>query len=379
MADSSEPLEEARAWLRLVCTPGVSSAMARALLTQIGLPQAVLSAGLGAVSKVVGKDAALKLTSELQAEDRQRIDAALAWLEQGAGFLVTLADADYPKQLLNIADPPVLLYARGNRALLGRDAVAIVGSRNPTPQGERNAEDFARALSQAGLAVVSGLALGVDAAAHRGGLAGEGSTIAVTGTGIDRIYPSRNKELAHDIAERGLILSEYAFGTPPLKENFPRRNRIISGLSHGVLVVEAAVQSGSLITARMAGEQGREVLAIPGSIHSPQSRGCHALIKQGAKLVESAEDVLEELRQQARRTRVSADVDRDEEEGDNPLPAGPLGKLLAAMGYEPIDIDELCRRTGDDAATLAAQLLDLELEGRVGRLPGGMFQRIERA
>jgi DNA processing protein len=379
MADSSEPLEEARAWLRLVCTPGVSSAMARTLLAQIGLPQAVLSAGLSTLGKLVGKDVALKLTSELQAEDRQRIDAALAWLELGAGFLVTLADSDYPKQLLNIADPPVLLYARGDRALLARDAVAIVGSRNPTPQGERNAEDFARALSQAGLAVVSGLALGVDAAAHRGGLAGEGSTIAVIGTGIDRVYPSRNKELAHDIAGRGLILTEYAFGTPPLKENFPRRNRIISGLSHGVLVVEAAVQSGSLITARMAGEQGREVLAIPGSIHSPQSRGCHALIKQGAKLVESAEDVLEELRLQARRARVSADDSRDEQEADHPVPTSPFGKLLAAMGYEPIDMDELCRRTGEDAATLSAQLLELELEGRVGRLSGGRFQRIERA
>jgi DNA processing protein len=287
-------------------------------------------------------------------------------------------------QLLEIADPPVLLYARGRRELLNMPSVAIVGSRNTTPQGQSNAESFAKALAQAGVTVVSGLALGIDAAAHRGALAAanpKASTIAIVGTGIDRLYPARNKDLAHTISERGLILSEYALGTPPLQGNFPRRNRLISGLSRGVLVVEAAVQSGSLITARLAAEQGREVMAIPGSIHSPMSRGCHALIKQGAKLVESAQDVLEELHLQnyilplsyndlPSNIKTSDDIDNGVST-ENPI--------LQALGYDPMELDELSRRTGCDAATLSAQLLELELMGEVARLPGGRFQRMGQA
>jgi DNA processing protein len=365
---SAEQREEAAAWLRLTCTDGVPAAAVRALLAQIGLPQIVLDASPSRLAGVAGREIAERLKGPPDAPAAQRIDAALAWLDAGEGFIVTLADADYPKPLLDTADPPLLLYARGQRRLLGTPAVAVVGSRNPTPQGEKNAEQFARSLARAGVTVVSGLALGIDAAAHRGALGEPGGTIAVVGTGIDRIYPARNQDLAHAIAERGLLLSEFAFGTPPLKENFPRRNRIISGLSRGVLVVEAAVQSGSLITARLAGEQGREVMAIPGSIHSPLSRGCHALIRQGAKLVESAQDVLEELRLESPGPRDAVVRDADDE--------AALPPLLDAMGYEAITLDELSMRTGLDAASLNAQLLELELEGRVARLPGGQFQRI---
>jgi DNA processing protein len=349
--------DEARAWLSLACATGFSPSSARLL----------------------------------KAEDdatTERVNAALAWLsgadEGSARSLVTLADADYPKLLLEIADPPVLLYARGRRELLGSDCVAMVGSRNTTPQGEQNAEAFAKALVQAGITVVSGLALGIDAASHRGALAAthaHACTIAVIGTGIDRLYPARNKELAQAISERGLILSEYALGTPPLQGNFPRRNRLISGLSRGVLVVEAAVQSGSLITARLAAEQGREVLAIPGSIHSPMSRGCHALIKQGAKLVESAQDVIEELRLTPHILSPRSNENELNTLGDTDISVGVSKEnaLLNALGFDAMELDEISRRTGLSAAALSSQLLELELLGQVARLPGGRFQRIMRA
>jgi DNA processing protein len=263
----------------------------------------------------------------------------------------------------------LLLYAQGRVALLRTDSVAVVGSRNPTHQGIDNARAFATHLSRAGLTVVSGLALGIDAAAHEGGLDGAASTIAVVGTGLDRVYPRRNLALAHRIAGQGLILSEYALGTPPLAPNFPIRNRIIAGLSRGTLVVEAALQSGSLITAALAVEAGREVFAIPGSIHSPQSRGCHALIKQGAKLVETAADVLDELKAGS---------------AAPPAPAGPEDAaegdaLLAALGHDPVTLDALCARLGESAATLSARLLELELTGAVARLPGQLFQRLIRS
>lgn len=383
--------EEARAWLCLVCASGFSPSSARSLLAQIGLPQVILQASEATLAAHVGPAQARLLKTAAQGEDEQaneRINAALAWLvqvdENSTRSLVTLADADYPKLLLEIADPPVLLYARGRRALLSSDCVAMVGSRNTTPQGEQNAEAFAKALVQVGVTVVSGLAFGIDAASHRGALMANhtrASTIAVVGTGIDRLYPARNKELAQAISERGLILSEYAMGTPPLQANFPRRNRLISGLSRGVLVVEAAVQSGSLITARLAAEQGREVLAIPGSIHSPMSRGCHALIKQGAKLVESAQDVIEELHltshilsprlsENEQNTPATIDIDNGVYEENS---------LLKTLGFDAMELDEISRRTGLDAATLSAQLLELELLGQVARLPGGRFQRITRA
>ena len=228
-------------------------------------------------------------------DSQQAIDAALAWAAEPGNAILALADAAYPKRLLDTPDPPTVLYAKGRTELLNAPALAIVGSRNATPQGEANAEAFATTLANAGLTIVSGLALGIDAAAHRGGLRGKSSTIAVIGTGIDRVYPARNQALARDIATQGCIISEFPLGTQALKENFPRRNRVISGLARGCLVVEAAERSGSLITARLSGEQGRDVFAIPGSIHSPLSKGCHKLIKQGAKLVDDASDILDEL------------------------------------------------------------------------------------
>ena len=277
--------------------------------------------------------------------------------------MITLADAEYPQALLQIPDPPPLIYVKGRRELLNRDSFAVVGSRNATAQGVNNAEAFSAALSNAGLTIVSGLALGVDAAAHRGGLEGAGSTIAVVGTGLDIVYPARNRALAHDIAERGALISEFALGTPALAANFPRRNRLICGLSRGCLVVEAAVSSGSLITARLAAEQGREVFAIPGSIHSPLAKGCHALIKQGAKLVESAQDVLEELGLVASAA-----------ESATPL-AEPQG-LLTHVGHDPCDLEALKQRSSMDTAAIIAALTALELDGFIESLPGGRWQRV---
>jgi DNA processing protein len=275
---------------------------------------------------------------------------------------ITLADGDYPQPLLETADPPPLLYLHGRRELLARPGLAMVGSRSATPQGISNAEQFARAFSDAGLTIVSGLALGIDAAAHRGGLEGASSTIAVLGTGADILYPQRNRALGERIAREGLIVSEFPLGTPPHGANFPRRNRVISGLTRGCLVVEAALASGSLITARFAAEQGREVFAIPGSIHSPHSKGCHALIKQGAKLVESAQDLLQELGIKGFAA--------------SPATANPeVAGLLVHLGYDPCDIDALCARSGLTAAAVSAMLLQLELEGKVASLPGGLYQR----
>jgi DNA processing protein len=295
--------------------------------------------------------------------------------------VVSLADSDYPPALLTMPDPPVLLYATGRIDALaqldGSTSIAIVGSRNPTPQGAHNAQAFAQSLSAAGWSVVSGLALGVDGAAHTGALAGASAgalaTVAVVGTGLDRVYPKAHLQLAHQIAERGLILSEYPLGTPPLNSNFPKRNRIISGLSQATLVVEAALKSGSLITAQQTLEQGKEVLAIPGSIHSSLSKGCHALIKQGAKLVESAQDVLEELRVPDPFRSAMPDM---------AMPSPPAAEddaLLQAMGFDPVSLDALQSRTGLDAASLQAQLLALELQGLIARMPGGLFQRMALA
>ncbi len=280
------------AWLSLCLTPGLGAATIRRLLQEFGLPENVLSANPESIARIAGAEPATALKARVS---DTAVEKSLLWAAQTGNHVVTLADASYPRPLLEISDPPPLLYARGDPELLGRQSLAVIGSRNGTPQGLRNAEAFARTFSEGGLTIVSGLALGIDAAAHRGGLAGAGSTIAVLGTGIDIVYPARNAALFAQIGERGLLLSEYPIGTPAIGHNFPRRNRLISGLARGCLVVEAAIGSGSLITARFAAEQGREVFAIPGSIHSPLSRGCHALIKQGAKLVDAAEDVLAEL------------------------------------------------------------------------------------
>lgn len=353
-------------WLRLCLIPGIGPERQRELLATFGLPERIFAAGQFALAQVIGE----RLAETLKKHDNAALVAqALHWADEPGNAILTLADAAYPQALLNIPDPPTLLYAKGRLALLEQTALAIVGARSATPQGLANAEAFAQALASAGLSIISGLALGVDTAAHRGALQAQGGTIAIVGTGADRIYPARNAKLAREIAEQGLILSEFPLGTPPAAYNFPRRNRIISGLARGVLVVEAAVDSGSLITARMAAEQGREVFAIPGSIHSPLSRGCHKLIKQGAKLVESAQDVLEELGWARNSTPALAATETPEYENEHHA-------LLLQMGFDPVDPDTLVTRSGLTPEALFAILTMLELDGRIARLPGGRFQRI---
>src|SRR5688572_26971928 len=362
------------AWLRLALVPGVSVRHQVALLHAFRSAEQVFTMPTAEVAAVVGDDAASRLA---HGPPSRALDQALAWLQSPGHHLVTWGDACYPKLLLEIANPPCVLYARGRIELLDKPALAIVGSRNATAQGARDAETFAEALSGAGLTIVSGLALGIDAAAHRGGLRGPGSSIAVVGTGADRVYPLRNKGLADDLAARGLIVSEFPLGTPALRENFPRRSRLISGLSRGVLVVEAAPQSGSLITARFASEQGREVFAIPGSIHSPLSRGCHRLIRQGAKLVESADDIFTELG--ALLAGLGEEAARSEEPDGQAETGRALDKeyeiLLDALGFEPASVDALVSRTGLRADAVASMLLILELEGQVEQQHGGVFCR----
>lgn len=362
--------EELGAWWRLTQTPGVGNATARKLLATFGSANAVFRADPGAWLAVVGEKAAQGLR---QPADAAALAALWAWrdADRAHHHVLTLADPDYPAALLQTADPPLLLYALGQRALLKHPhMLALVGSRNPSAQGLDHARQFARTLAEQGLCVVSGLAAGIDGAAHEGALDAGGPTVAVIGTGIDRVYPQRHRPLAHRIAQQGLLLSEYPLGTPPLAPNFPKRNRLIAGLSLGTLVVEAALDSGSLITAQLAVEMGREVFAIPGSIHSPQARGCHALIRQGAKLVESAQDVLVELQlgtpaATPHRHRVQDDA--------------PDDPLLHALGFDPVGLDALQARTGWDTARLQAQLLHLELQGSLQRLPGGLFQRVVTA
>lgn len=348
-------------WLRLTLTPGIGGETQRKLLAAFGLPEAVFAAGRLAVRAVAGERA----DALFDFDAGTAIDRSIEWAQQPGQHIVTLGDAEYPASLFEIPDPPTVLYVRGNLALLGRRGLAIVGSRNATPQGMQTAEAFARALAGKGLAIVSGLALGIDAAAHRGALAADGDTIAVIGTGADRLYPARNRDLALAIAERGAIVSEFPLGTPAVAANFPRRNRIISGLARGVLVVEAAPESGSLITARLAGEQGREVFAIPGSIHSPVARGCHKLIRQGAKLVETAADILEEFGSEP--TAEAGGKTASEDDAD---------PVLAALGHDPCQLDDLVVRTGLPAEHLLGKLLTLELAGRIATIPGNRYQRL---
>lgn len=352
-------------WLQLSLTPGLGAAALRAMLREFGLPQSVLQRKRAELAAYATPEALAALDSP---QVEQAVARALEWAGAPGHHVVTLADEAYPRLLLEIADPPALIYAAGRLELLQRPALAVVGSRNASAQGERNAESFAQALSDAGFVIVSGLALGIDAAAHRGGLAGRASTVAVLGTGIDVVYPRRNAQLAEEIGARGLLVSEFAPGTAPAAANFPRRNRLISGLAQGCLVVEAALASGSLITARAAADQGREVFAIPGSIHSPLSKGCHALIKTGAKLVESADDLLAEL-----------GGFRPSGYASTTSPAqGDGGGLLDHMGHDPVDVDALCVRAGMSAEQVSSELLRLELDGRVTSLPGGLYQRLEK-
>ena len=368
---------ELAAWLRLRLTPGVGDSSARKLLAALGMPSQVFAQPETVVRQVVSAaqaDALQRLPEGFEAQWAQ----TRAWLDQNPGHhLLTLADPAYPSELLETTDLPILLFAMGALELLQHpQRLAVVGSRNPTPQGEHNAHDFAQALAAAGVCIVSGLALGVDGAAHSGALDAGGATIAVVGTGLDRVYPRRHLALAHRIAEHGLVLSEFVLGTPPTAANFPKRNRIIAGVSQGTLVVEAALASGSLITARLAAEMGREVFAIPGSIHATQAKGCHALIRQGAKLVESAQDVLEDLRIVAVPPATATGVPFS----DVPLTGLSVdeSRLLDAMGLDPVGLDALQARTGWETSQLQVRLLELELEGLVSRTHGGLFQRLVR-
>jgi len=357
-------------WLNLNLIDGLGDESIRRLLIAFGNPVAIFSAHTTALERVVKPPIAKRIK---QGADLNKIANTLKWLEDPTNAIVTLADPDYPAQLLNITAPPPLLYFKGRRELLQQPALAVVGSRNATPQGLSNAEAFSEAASNAGLCIISGMALGIDTAAHQGGLRGSTSSIAVVGTGLDIVYPAKNHPLAHKLAKEGALISEFPLGTPAIGRNFPRRNRIISGMSQGCLVVEAALRSGSLITARQALDQGREVMAIPGSIHSPLSKGCHALIKQGAKLVESTQDILDELNflplffSQNDNKREEFAIERSTE---NTV-------LLKHLGYDAVDIDTLCIRSGLTAEVVSAMLLTLELDGQVSSLPGGCYQRIQ--
>jgi DNA processing protein len=372
MQNVSVAQDDIRLWLTLNQTRGLGNASVCQLLAKFGSPDAVFSASINQLQEIVDDEIAHKIK---QGIDDDVISDTLKWLEKDNAHVVTLADEAYPKQLLEITNPPAVLYALGNLHWLNHPAIAMVGSRSATPQGEKNAEDFAENLCYQGLCVVSGLALGIDGAAHRGALKANGATIAVVGTGLDIVYPARHRDLAHQIVARGLIISEFPLGTPSKAQNFPRRNRIISGLSLGCLVVEANIDSGSLISARLASEQGREVFAIPGSIHSPVAKGCHQLIKQGAKLVENMQDILEEI-----------DWENRKKTSESISPSGSLTHLgttpsepntvLTCMGFDAIDFDSLQSRTGLTTDALSSMLLLLELENKLTTVAGGKYQRL---
>ncbi|MFM9967407.1 MAG: DNA-processing protein DprA [Burkholderiales bacterium] len=347
-------------WISLSLVEGLGPSVFRQLLSVFGLPGKILAASKYQLAHYTGLEIAGRILVDNPRQSK--IDSTLKWLAVEGHALVTLADPAYPKALLQCSNPPPMLFVIGEPNLLATECLAIVGSRNATPQGLINANRFARGLSQAGLTIVSGMALGIDAAAHQGVLDGGGTTIAVLGCGADIVYPRANQKIAREIAARGAIISEFPLGMPPLANNFPKRNRIISGLAKGCLVVEAAAASGSLVTAKLALEQGREVFAIPGSIHSPQSRGCHALIKQGAKLVETAQDILEEF------NLCSLSAEPNILKSECPL--------LQYIGYDPCDLDELQRRCTMPISAITAMLLMLELQGLIASLPGGLYQRL---
>ncbi len=364
--------------MRLLETPGLGRTAARRLLSAFASPRAILEAPADALREFASA-AVVQALAKPPAAFEERLSAALAWLEADVQrSVVTLGDPHYPTRLLHSADPPLLLYVQGEAALLSAPSIGVVGSRSPSAQGMDNATNFSHELSQAGYVIVSGLALGIDGAAHEGGLKGTAGTIAVVGTGLDRVYPARHRDLAKRIAAHGALVSEYAPGTPPLPENFPLRNRIIAGLSLGSLVVEAALRSGSLITARLALESNRDVYAIPGSIHSPHARGCHALIRAGALLVESAQDIIDDQqgRDGAALSAVMSNVGDDVGAlALSDADPSPSDVVLQALGADPTTLDALMARTGWGVAELSARLLDHELAGRVARLPGGLYQR----
>jgi DNA processing protein len=369
-------MDEQTAYLLLMRAPALSGALLFEQLTRYGSAAAILDAGLKAWQGELSPVTCQYLASahaDLVADDRR-------WLDADRHHLMMLTDPDYPALLKELPDPPAGLFVGGNRALLITPQLAVVGSRNPTPYGRETAESFSRHLSTCGLTITSGLAAGIDAASHRGALqSSPGNTVAVCGTGLDIVYPRSSESLAREIEQRGALVSEYAPGTPPRKHHFPRRNRIISGLSLGTMVVEATLGSGSLITARLAADQGREVFAIPGSIHNPMAKGCHELIRQGAKLVDSAEHILTELGPLAATLRAASAPANAEPVDSTDISQARLDKdykiLLDALGFEPLGVDQLVTRSGLGADSVASMLLMLELNGRVESYPGGLYMR----
>jgi DNA processing protein len=362
--------DETAAWCALLRAPGIGCQTLNPLL----------AAGASARQLVENPppSAPTALRDYLRAPDWAGVEADMRWLDQPNNQLLRITDPQYPARLRELANPPSALFLHGDPDLLSLPQLAIVGSRTPSTGGRRNAVDFAAHLAAAGLVIGSGLATGIDASAHRGALDADGLTLAVTGTGLDRVYPAKNRALAHEIAMSGLLVSEFPIGTPPLPAHFPRRNRILAGLALGTLVVEAALKSGSLITARLAGEAGREVFAIPGSIHNPLARGCHALIRDGAKLVETGDHILEELGPLLGETgfRLREVPANPSAPADGaPTDAQHL-ELLAAMGFDPVTTDELVKRTGFPAAEVSSILLLLELQGHVSSAAGGLFTQL---
>lgn len=367
MHNTKPESDERASWVSLHQIQGLGPTHIYQLLRKFGTPEKIFTASTKQLKEVVSNNIANAINTYTPTKALQ---STLNWLKKDNTHIVTLADEEYPQRLLETSSPPAILYAIGDLKWLNHNAIAIVGSRNATPQGENNAVNFAQEMCNQGLCVVSGMALGIDGAAHRGAIKSIGATIAVVGTGLDIVYPAKHRELAHQITERGLIISEFPLGTPSKPANFPRRNRIISGLSLGCLVVEANVKSGTLITARLAMEQGREVFAIPGSIHSPVSKGCHQLIKQGAKLVENVEDILDELK--------SIIPEHDPigltaQTGEKPLKSN---SLLGLMGFEAISFESLLESSALTTEALSSMLMLLELEGKVTALAGGKYQRL---
>ena len=365
-------------WLTLLRAPRLHAAGLRPLLARFGSADAIVAASSSALRAAEAESAFVDWLDSKRRQTDPAIDAELRWLEHDAHHFVSLDSEDYPRLLAEISDAPIGLFVRGDPAALSLPQLAIVGSRNPTAGGRDNATSFAAHLARRGLAITSGLAIGIDAAAHEGALAVEGVTVAVCGTGLDIDYPSANSELAAAIAKRGALVSEFPLGTPALPANFPRRNRIISGLALGTLVVEAAVRSGSLITARLAAEQGREVFVIPGSIHNALARGCHQLIRQGAQLVEGCDDIFAELRALAGALALAPQAAVPDDR-NSPLAGPVLDKayeiLLDALGFEPAGVDTLVERTGFAADEVASMLLILELDGKLESRPGGRYVR----
>ena len=367
----SEHQKEIACWLALHRIPGVGPVTFGRLLTQFPQIEALFD------SPTSAEGLSARSRTALLSPDWDQVERDLAWFDAPNRHIVTVQDAAYPPLLKEITDSPSILFVQGDVDLLSGWQLAVVGSRNPSPPGRDNAFEFARFLASDGLTITSGLAMGVDAAAHQGAMAGQGKTIAVVGTGLDRVYPAKHRDLAHDIVEQGTIVSEFALGTSPRAENFPRRNRLISGLSLGTLVIEAAIQSGSLITARMAMEQGRDVFAIPGSIHNPLAKGCHRLIREGAKLVETADDIIEELGAMAAFSGIS-NTDVVVPHSDSQAIDPDYQVLLACLGYDPIEIDSLITESGLTAETVSSMLLLLELDGQVTSLSGGRYVRVDR-